>query len=88
MPLCNKCGSNKTTNKKSGPHLGEYCASCGRWLRWVSIPWQDFVWPVGVKHRGKTLKKIAETDIRYLRWAAENMKGTLQSRAQGALKNS
>jgi hypothetical protein len=40
---------------------------------------------VGTKHKGHTLISILVNDRRYLEWAAENMSGALQKRAQEAL---
>lgn len=73
--------------KKSGPHLGEYCKECDRWIRWVPQGLKGFVWPIGAKHRGDTLQKIADTDPDYLRWAAENLSSpSLKKKAQEALR--
>lgn len=82
---CPSCGSIETTKKSVGPHMGEYCTSCDRWLRWVPQDWKKFIWPVGTKHKGHTLISILVNDRRYLEWAAENMSGALQKRAQEAL---
>jgi hypothetical protein len=74
MP-CSKCNSTQTEQRKQGPHIGEYCKDCGKWLRWVSqyTNIEDFIWPVGNKHKGKSLGSIIKTDQAYLQWAADNI---------------
>lgn len=32
---CPKCGADTFKYKEKGPHVGEYCARCGQWIRWV-----------------------------------------------------
>lgn len=32
---CKYCGATSATYKQVGPHIGEYCASCQKWIRWV-----------------------------------------------------
>lgn len=76
----------KKIQKSCGPHLGEYC-ECGTWLRWVPKNILDFIWPIGSKHKGKTLKEILHTDRRYLEWAAQNVSGKLAEKAQEALRS-
>lgn len=29
------CCNGKTIQKQPGPHIGEYCSDCGKWIRWV-----------------------------------------------------
>ena len=84
---CPSCGSEDVVQKYQGKHLGNYCGSCNRWLTWVPQGWKTFIWPVGSKHKGQTLAMIALNDRPYLEWAAENMTGTLQKRAQEALES-
>lgn len=83
--LCVSCGSTGTVQRKQGKHIGEYCAGCDKWIRWVSGDWRSFIWPVGSKHKGQTLAMILLNDRPYLEWAAENMTGSLQKRAREAL---
>jgi len=85
MPQWCSCGSNRSVQRASGQHIGEYCAVCDKWLRWIPQDWSKFVWPVGAKHKGKTLAFIVQNDRPYVEWAAKEMKGTLQKRAQEAL---
>jgi len=32
---CKHCGYKDTYTEQKGVHLGEYCSSCGKWLKWV-----------------------------------------------------
>lgn len=84
---CTSCGSTEFYTKKSGPHVGKYCANCDAWKCWIPGNWREFVWPIGKTHKNKKLGDIVKTDRRYLEWAAENLKGTLQRRAKEALEN-
>jgi len=86
MPYCPDHMHAGTYRKKSGPHLGEYCSECNRCIQWVPQTLSEFIWPIGSKHKGDTLSKIAETDPDYLRWAAENLSSpSLKKKAQQAL---
>jgi uncharacterized protein (DUF3820 family) len=83
--LCT-CGCAETKQEKRGPHLGDFCAGCGKWLRWLpqnSDNWREFVMPFG-KYRGFTLANIALDDPEYLTWAAEKLTGTIQRRCKQA----
>jgi hypothetical protein len=73
MSMCPKCQSNNTVQTQKGPHVGEYCADCSAFIRWVPQGLQNFIWPVGAKHKGKPILEILRTDRPYLEWAAENM---------------
>lgn len=33
--VCKYCGSGLATYAHKGPHVGEWCSSCQRWIRWV-----------------------------------------------------
>ena len=40
FPFARSCAHRRTTRRwrpmcNGGLHLGEYCADCGRWLRWA-----------------------------------------------------
>lgn len=87
MSVCSKCSATEFYTKTSGPHIGKYCAVCDAWVCWVPKKWQDFVWPIGKAHRGKKLGDIVKTDRSYLEWARENLKGSLQKKANEALKS-
>jgi hypothetical protein len=81
------CGCTETIQKPQGKHIGEYCSGCDKWIRWVPQGWQSFVWPIGRTHKGETLKAILIKDRPYLEWAAGNLQGSLQKRAQEALNS-
>jgi uncharacterized protein (DUF3820 family) len=72
----NRCCESLTVLREKGRHIGEYCTSCGKWLRWV--PQQvtlerakSFVMPFGV-HKGKPL---GELDDETLDWYWEHLDG-------------
>ena len=52
----NKCLHSHRIYAKRGPHLGEYCALCGKWLRWA--PTKDVI--KDVKH--DSTKKFENKD--------------------------
>jgi hypothetical protein len=85
--VCNSCGGDEFYTKKNGPHRGKYCTGCGAWKCWIPGNWQDFIWPIGKTHKNKKLGDIIQVDRRYVEWAAENLKGSLQKRAKEALEN-
>jgi hypothetical protein len=33
---CPSCGLSNTYTRAKSPHVGLYCAGCGRWIRWVA----------------------------------------------------
>ena len=33
---CRYCSSINIITKNNGPHIGAYCADCGKWLKWLS----------------------------------------------------
>lgn len=73
MP-CPNCQSTSVTNKPCGPHIGEYCDTCGRWLRWVPQGnLESFKWPIGKTHKGTPILTIAKTKPDYLLWVIENV---------------
>jgi hypothetical protein len=82
---CPSCGCIEKVQKAQGKHIGEYCADCDKWLRWIPQDWKDFIWPIGAKHKGQKLSAILLNDQPYLEWAAQNVSGSVQRRAQQAL---
>jgi hypothetical protein len=86
MP-CPNCASNNITLQKKGPHMGEYCTDCGKWLRWItSTTIEEFTWPIGSKHKGQTLSTILQKDLAYLVWAAKSIdSNSLKRKAQEIL---
>jgi hypothetical protein len=81
------CGSDNSYTRQVGPHLGEYCSNCDKWIRWISQPLDQYVWPLGSKHKGKLILAIAKNDRPYLEWAAFNLDTApkLKLKAQEAL---
>lgn len=77
MKKCPDCYSTEFYTQKKGPHIGEYCSNCNKWIRWVPGRWQDFIWPMG-KYKGKKVEDILKMDKGYLKWASENLKGRVQ----------
>jgi hypothetical protein len=87
MP-CSYCNTEKTYTAPAGQHIGEYCAACHRWLRWVAQSIDQFIWPIGAKHKGTPILHIAKTDRPYLEWAAQNISSPkLRERAREALNH-
>jgi len=86
---CPQCQSDKTIRRPSGPHIGEYCEECHRFIRWVPQGLENFIWPIGTKHKGKKILDILRDDRDYLVWAAENISmPNLKKKAQEALNKS
>jgi hypothetical protein len=90
MNPCPKCGSTEErVLKEKGPHKGEYCGACGHFYRWVPKGIEEFIWPIGSKHKGKPILEILKTDRAYLEWAAASISApNLCKKAQEALSYS
>ena len=61
---CKYCLTTETVLREKGPHIGAYCANCGRWLKWLSKEEKNFT-DLGIKLEPpvKTEKnKIDSTD--------------------------
>jgi hypothetical protein len=68
--------------KEVGTHLGRYCATCGKWIKWVThVKNDDFIIPYG-KHKGKKLKDLPKD---YLEWLLKNSKKTIYDRVKKIL---
>ncbi len=67
---CSHCGSFAIETRTCGPHLGVYCARCGRWITWAPSGRPIEVMPFG-KHKGSP---IADLPHAYLEWVLENLK--------------
>jgi len=73
MP-CPNCQSTTIITKPCGPHIGEYCATCGRWLQWIPQGnLEGFRWPIGKTHKGTPILEIAKNHPDYLKWVIENV---------------
>ena len=35
LDKCKYCNSSRFTTRRKGPHIGLYCAACGKWQRWL-----------------------------------------------------
>lgn len=35
-PKCKYCGSENMFTKESGPHIGLYCKTCGKYQKWIN----------------------------------------------------
>lgn len=68
--FCRHCGSFDIDTRSKGPHLGIYCASCGRWLCLGTARRPLEKMPFG-KHAGVP---IADLPHDYLEWILENLK--------------
>lgn len=40
---CNRCLTTEVVLREKGPHIGAYCANCGRWLKWLGKNEKNFV---------------------------------------------
>lgn len=40
---CKYCLTTETVLREKGPHIGAYCANCGRWLKWLGKNEKNFV---------------------------------------------
>ena len=59
---CKYCFGMETVLREKGPHIGAYCANCGRWLKWLSKDEKNFTDP-GIKLEPvKIENKIDSTD--------------------------
>lgn len=34
---CKHCGCTVAKYKEKGPHIGKYCANCGKWDKWMPV---------------------------------------------------
>lgn len=70
--FCSQCNKEvETVQKPSGPHVGEYCPDCNKWIAWVvqERPY-DPNWVVDFgKHAGT---KISELETDYLRFMIDS----------------
>ena len=54
---CKYCLTTETVLKEKGPHIGAYCANCGRWLKWLNKTEKDCI------NVGITIEFIADSPI-------------------------
>ena len=72
---CFYCGSQDLFTKEKTPHVGLFCARCGRWIKWLPQGRPVVAMPFG-KHRGTPISDLPDD---YLNWILENLelKGSL-----------
>ena len=67
---CKKCGHNKFYEAPSGTHLGQYCAKCYSWQKWLPQNNPITIMPFG-KYKGELIAEI--NDFPYLAWLQDNL---------------
>jgi hypothetical protein len=80
------------TQTRAGERLKVVCADCGRFVRFVPLPWtleraRRFILPYG-KYRGRSVGDLTASVIGrdYLRWLAANTDGNVAKAAGIALE--
>ena len=60
---CKCCLTTETVLREKGPHVGAYCANCGRWLKWLGKNEKNLV-DLGIKLEPAKIEKneIDSTD--------------------------
>lgn len=76
---CTVCHSQKFETLPRGDHIGEYCATCGKWQRWIPKPIDregamSFIMPFG-KYKGRELSSILAENKGYVEWLSREFKG-------------
>ena len=83
-PVCT-CDSYSFIQKQVGPHLGLFCADCGKWHSWIAHPVQhdpNFIITFGT-HNGT---KISLLPTDYLLYGIEHFSGAMRERFKLALE--
>lgn len=68
---CKKCNHEIFVYTPKGKHLGQYCAKCGAWQKWMPQNNPVTVMPFG-KYKRQNIAEIQ--DIEYLTWLLSNLK--------------
>lgn len=68
---CKKCNHAVFVYSQKGKHIGEYCAKCGQWQKWVAQNNPIDIMPFG-KYKGQNIAEIQDTE--YLKWLVINLK--------------
>ena len=68
---CKKCNHPIFVYSPKGKHIGQYCAKCGQWQKWVPQNNPIDIMPFG-KYKGQNIAEI--TDSEYLKWLVINLK--------------
>lgn len=68
---CKKCNHPVFVYTRRGTHIGQYCAKCGAWHKWIPQNNPIDIMPFG-KYKGQNIAEI--TDRNYLEWLVINLK--------------
>lgn len=71
MNKCKNCAGAEFFYQISGPHLGQYCAGCKTWQKWMPQTQHLETMPFG-KYKGQKINDIQDTQ--YLTWLLSNLK--------------
>jgi uncharacterized protein (DUF3820 family) len=74
---CKKCGHDKFYEAPSGTHLGQYCAKCYSWQKWLPQNNPITIMPFG-KYKGELIAEI--NDLPYLVWLEHNLNATEENK--------
>ncbi len=67
---CPHCGAAAGFEQRErGPHIGLYCRSCGRWVKWLPQGRPIIAMPFG-RYKGCSIKDLPRD---YLNWMLENV---------------
>ena len=80
------CGCELFLKHQSGPHLGLFCGSCGKWQKWLQQEIHNdpnFIMPFG-EHKKE---KISLVPTDYLLWGTKHLKGAMKRRFELALEH-
>ena len=70
MNNCKKCGHDSFEYRESGNHVGQYCAKCEAWQKWISQNKPMKTMPFG-KYKGEIISEI--NDYQYLEWLEQSL---------------
>ncbi len=70
MNQCKKCAHAVMVYSIVNKHLGQYCAKCGAWQKWISQNNPVDIMPFG-KYKGQNIAHIEDTA--YLTWLYQNL---------------
>lgn len=68
---CKKCNHTVFVYSKKNQHIGEYCAKCAAWQRWIPQNNEIEIMPFG-KYKSQNIADIQDTE--YLEWLVINLK--------------
>jgi hypothetical protein len=77
MNNCKKCGHEEFIYRESGKHIGEYCANCEAWQKWIPQNNPIKIMPFG-KYKGDLISEI--NDYQYLGWLEQSLSATEENR--------